>query len=342
MERKNDPILEIRNLSIDFKTPRGNLRAVDHVSFDVYRGEIIGLIGESGSGKTTIVSGILRSVRAPGRIAEGEIIYHKKDGTTVDLLKLTDEEFNKYRWTNLTTVFQAAQNVLNPTLRIIDHFVETAIAHDSGMKKDEIVERARELLKKVRLEERVLNSYPHQLSGGMKQRVVIALSLLLDPEILFLDEPTTALDVITQWYIIDILRKIHDESGVTMMFCTHDVSIIGSVVDRIGVMYSGQLVEIGDVGDVFLKSTHPYSYGLMKAVPSLHDDISNRRAIPGYPPNLLELSEGCRFAPRCFLKEEGICDGLTGNLDELVSTGEHGQRSLCCKWKEVKTRGTND
>lgn len=343
MEIKKEPILEIRHLSIDFRTNSGKaLRAVDNVSMTVRRGEIVGVIGESGSGKTTLASGILQSIQAPGRIAEGEILYHKKDGTVIDLLGLAPEEFNRYRWVNITTVFQAAQNVLNPSLRIKEHFLETAEAHDTDMKKEEVLERTKELFRKVRLEERVLESYPHQLSGGMKQRVIIALSLLLSPELLILDEPTTALDVITQWYILDILRKIHDESGITMMFCTHDVSIIGSVVDRIGVMYSGQLVEYGKVEDVFLRPSHPYAYGLMKAVPSLHDDISKRTAIPGYPPNLLELPEGCRFGPRCFLQMKGLCDGKTGNLQELVGVGENEQYSLCCKWKEVKKHATVD
>lgn len=337
MDKKKEPIIEIRHLSIDFKTPRGDLRAVDNVSMTIYRGEIIGIIGESGSGKTTLASGILRSVRSPGRIAEGEIIYYDKEGNGIDLLKLNDKEFNKYRWTSITTVFQAAQNVLNPTLRIRDHFIETAEAHDSKMTKAQILDRAKELFRTVRLEERILDNYPHQLSGGMKQRVVIALSLLLSPEILILDEPTTALDVITQWYIIDILRKIHDERDITMMFCTHDVSIIGSIVDRIGVMYAGQMVELGDVRDVFRNSAHPYSYGLMRAVPSLWDDLSKRRAIPGYPPNLLELQEGCRFAPRCFLKGEGKCDGIEGNLSELTDTANEGQCSLCHLWKEVQS-----
>lgn len=343
MENRDKPILEIRHLNIDFKLNDGRLlRAVDDLSMVVRRGEIVGLIGESGSGKTTLASGILRSIQAPGRIAGGEIIYHTADGRQADLLSLTEKEYNQYRWANITTVFQAAQNVLNPTLKIREHFLETAEAHDAEMKKEEILLRTKELFRKVRLEERVLESYPHQLSGGMKQRVVIALSLLLQPEILILDEPTTALDVITQWYIIDILRKIHDESGITMIFCTHDVSIIGSVVDRIGVMYAGQLVEYGKVEDVFLRSAHPYSYGLMKAVPSLWDDISKRAAIPGYPPNLLNPIEGCRFAPRCFYQIEGKCDGKKDNLTALTAADGEDQYTLCCKWKEVKARVGSD
>lgn len=331
-----EPIIEVRNLSIDFKTNSGMLRAVDNVSMNVGRGEIVGIIGESGSGKTTLSSGILQTIRAPGRIAEGEIIYHRKDGSQVDLLKLTEKEFNQYRWSDITTVFQAAQNVLNPTLRIRDHFVETAAAHDSQMSKEDVLKKAAELFSKVRLEERILDSYPHQLSGGMKQRVIIALSLLLSPELLILDEPTTALDVITQWYILDILRKIHEESGITMIFCTHDVSIIGSVVDRIAVMYAGQIVEYGRVEDVFLSSAHPYSKGLIKAVPSLRDDITKRAAIPGYPPNLLELEPGCRFGPRCYLKAAGVCDGIEGNLDHLQELGDTEQYTLCSHWKKVK------
>lgn len=176
----------------------------------------------------------------------------------------------------------------------------------------------------------------------MKQRVIIALSLLLEPELLILDEPTTALDVITQWYILDILRKIHEERGITMIFCTHDVSIIGSVVDRIAVMYAGQIVEYGRVEDVFLSPAHPYSCGLIRAVPSLRDDLSKRAAIPGYPPNLLELQPGCRFAPRCYLREQGVCDGIKGNLSNLEVLGASEQYTLCAQWRKVKEHDTVD
>ncbi len=176
----------------------------------------------------------------------------------------------------------------------------------------------------------------------MKQRVIIALSLLLNPELLILDEPTTALDVITQWYILDILRKIHEESGITMVFCTHDVAIIGSIVDRIAVMYAGEIVEYGKLEDVFLRPSHPYSRGLIHAVPSLRDDISKREAIPGYPPNLLKLEPGCRFAPRCFLKEQGKCDGIAGCADGLIELGDTQQYTLCKYWKEVKALASTD
>lgn len=332
-----EPILEVKNLCIDFKTNRGMIRACDDVSVNFYRGDIIGIIGESGSGKSTLASGILKTIRAPGKIASGEILYHTKRGETIDLLKLSDRDYAKHRWTNITTVFQAAQNVLNPTLKIKEHFIETAMAHNAEHKltKKQILDKAAQLLKQVRLEERILNSYPHQLSGGMKQRTIIALSLLLEPDIIILDEPTTALDVITQWYIIDILRKIHEETGITMIFMTHDVSIIGSVVDRIGVMYCGQLVEYGKVEDVFLRPSHPYTYGLMNAVPSLKDDITHRKAIKGYPPNLAELPNGCRFGPRCFLCSDGTCNSETIKGNSLTDVGNE-QLTLCPYWKKVK------
>lgn len=334
MSDKMQPILEIRNLCIDFKTNNGPLRACDSVSMTIYRGDIVGLIGESGSGKSTMASGILKTIKAPGKIAEGEIIYHTKDGKQVDLLKLSEAEYAKHRWTNITTVFQAAQNVLNPSLKIKEHFLETAWAHHTDMTDAQIIEKAKSLLADVRLEERVLDCYPHQLSGGMKQRTIIALSLLLEPDVLILDEPTTALDVITQWYIISILKKLHEKMGLTMIFLTHDVSIIGSIVDRIGVMYAGQLVEYGKVQDVFFHPTHPYTYGLMHAIPSLKDDVSKRRAIPGYPPNLLQLPNICRFKPRCQLALEGHCEGIKEKTDCMYDAKDQ-QLSRCYMWEKV-------
>ncbi|HBM81086.1 MAG: ABC transporter ATP-binding protein [Clostridiales bacterium] len=328
------PIIEVKNLSIDFKVKNGILRACDKISITINDGEILGIIGESGSGKSTFASGILNLVANPGVISEGQIIYHTKDGESVDLLSLSQREYSKYRWTHLASVFQAAQNALNPVLTIKDHFLETAWAHDSKIKREEVISKAKKIMKQVRLEERVLDYYPHQLSGGMKQRAIIALSLLLDPEILILDEPTTALDVITQWYIIDILRKIHNESGITMIFLTHDVSIIGSIVDRIGVMYAGQVVECGDVEDVFKNPSHPYTYGLMHAVPSLHDDISKRKAISGYPPDLLNLPDRCRFSERCMFYISGRCQGDKERTDKLYPVKE-GWYSRCYLWREV-------
>lgn len=328
------PILKVKDVSVDFETKRGVLRAVDNISLDIYKGEILGIIGESGSGKSTLASAILNLVTSPGKISSGKIAYIGNDNSEVNLNDLESDELNKYRWTNLATVFQAAQNALNPVLKIKDHAIETVLAHEPKKSEEEIINKAKEVFKYVRLDEKVLDAYPHQLSGGMKQRTIIALSLLLDPEIIILDEPTTALDVITQWYIIDILRKIHEDLGVTMIFLTHDVSIIASVVDRIVVMYAGQIVEYGDVKDVFGKPSHPYTYGIINAIPSLFDEVSDRKAIPGGPPSLIGIGNHCRFADRCMFKESGKCRGENKDSNTLNIVKE-GQASRCNKWKEV-------
>jgi peptide/nickel transport system ATP-binding protein len=329
-----DAILEIKNLSVDFLLHDKKLRACDNVSLTVNRGEIVGIIGESGSGKSTLASGILNLIKPPGRIASGEVIYHPRDGKPVDLRQLGEAEFAKHRWTNLTSVFQAAQNVLNPSLRVKEHFLETARAHDPELKEAAILAKARELLSQVRLEDRVLDCYPHQLSGGMKQRTIIALSLILNPDIIILDEPTTALDVITQWYIIEILKKIQREYGLTMIFLTHDVSIIGSVVDRLGVMYAGELVEYGPVLEMFKRPTHPYTSGLMNAIPSLRDDVTLRKAIPGHPPDLSQLPDACRFAPRCFAHANKLCDGNREQTERLYNSRPE-QFTRCYSWEKV-------
>lgn len=329
-----EPILEVKHLTVEFKLHDRTIRAVDDVSLTVNRGEIVGIIGESGSGKTTLVSGILNLVQSPGRITSGQVIYHPRGGKPVDLRTLTPEAFSRYRWTHLTSVFQAAQNVLNPTLRVKEHFLETAWAHDPKAREEDVFAKARDLLSQVRLEERVLECYPHQLSGGMKQRTIIALSLILDPDILFLDEPTTALDVITQWYILEILKRIQRDHGLTMVFCTHDVSIIGSVVDRLGVMYAGELVEYGPVLTMFQEPTHPYTAGLMTAIPSLRDDVTKRKAIPGNPPDLANLPEACRFAPRCFAHAQGLCEGDRARTRQLYPS-HPDQYTRCYSWEKV-------
>lgn len=334
----SDVILEVKNLTVEFVMHDRKLRACDNVSLTINRGETIGIIGESGSGKTTLTSGILNLIKAPGRIASGEVIYHTREGKAVDLLKQSEEEFAKHRWTNLTSVFQAAQNVMNPSLKVKEHFIETAHAHEPALKEEEILAKARRLLSQVRLDgDRVLECYPHQLSGGMKQRTIIALSLILNPDIVFLDEPTTALDVITQWYIIEILKQIQQEYGLTMVFSTHDVSVIGSVVDRLAVMYAGELVEYGKVADLFKRPTHPYTAGLMNAIPSLRDDVSKRKAIPGHPPDLSNLPDACRFAARCFAHAAGLCEGNREETTRLYkSRGD--QVTRCYSWEKVFTQ----
>ena len=323
-----DPILQAQDITVDFKLPSRTLRAVDHVSLDVQRGEILGVVGESGSGKSTLASAMLNIVSAPGVISSGQILFKGQN-----VLSFSEEELREFRWRDVAMVFQAAQNSLNPVLKIKAQVLDTAEAH-GNQSQDVVLKKARELLRYVRLEpDQVLDSYPHQLSGGMKQRTIMALSLLLDPEILILDEPTTALDVITQAYVMNIFKRAHIDLEITMVFLTHDVSIMAKIADRIAVMYAGQVVELGTVDDIFYRPIHAYTKGLINAAPSLTDDVSKRRAIPGSPPDLTNLPEGCRFAPRCRFVEEGACTGeLKGELVEV----EHGHYTTCFEWKKVR------
>ncbi len=290
----SEVILDIRNLTVVYLTFRGLLKAVNNVSLKVRRGEILGIVGESGSGKSTLALAILRLLPKMARITGGEIIYNRED-----LVKLPEEKMRNIRWRKISYVPQAALNALNPTLKIIDHFYETARAHGVSDKKW-VVERAVYTMKMLNLDpHRVLFSYPHELSGGMKQRVLIALSLLLKPEILILDEPTTALDVLTQRFILDLLKEIHRETGITIIFITHDIATIADIADDVAVMYAGKIMEVGDVFTVFKKPYHPYTKALIKSIPSLIGDINEMKSIPGTLPDLVNPPPGCLFHSRC-------------------------------------------
>ncbi|HTG68366.1 MAG TPA: ABC transporter ATP-binding protein [Candidatus Udaeobacter sp.] len=287
-------LIEIRDLSIEFKLRSGTIRAVDHVSLDIPRGQVTALVGESGSGKSTLASAILNIVSAPGTIKNGSIFINGQD-----MLRYNANRLRQHRWADVSMVFQAAQNALNPVMRIGDQMIETVLAHQK-MSKEEINKKASQLLDYVRLEpDRILKAYPHELSGGMKQRVMIAFSLLLDPQLVILDEPTTALDVITQDYIFDILLKVHKEMNITMLLLSHDISVVARVADRIGVMYAGKIVEVGETFEMFENAKHPYTAGLIQAAPSILDDVNDNRSIKGSSPNLLNLPPGCAFHPRC-------------------------------------------
>jgi len=289
-----DPILEVRNLHVVYRSPRGYVRAVDGVSMTVLDGEVLGIVGESGSGKTTLALTILRILPSNAKIVSGSILFRGSDLVSMDENALRD-----YRWKRISMVPQAALNALNPTMKILDHVLETAQAHGIRDRKY-VIERISELLQMLRLEpERVLRSYPHELSGGMKQRVLIALALFLDPELIILDEPTTALDVLTQRFILDLLKDLHRKTGKTMIFITHDIAIIADVADRVGVMYAGKMVEIGDVYTIFRDPKHPYTKALIKSIPSLVGSVEDMKPIPGFPPDLINPPPGCRFHPRC-------------------------------------------
>jgi len=317
-------LISIRNLRVAYISLRGYVRAVDKVNLDIYKGEVLGVVGESGSGKSTMAYTVLRVLPPTARILEGSITYND-----MDILKIPEEEFRKIRWRKLSLIPQAALNALNPTLRIMDHFLETAKTH--GIRdKEQVISKASELLKLLRLEpERVLPSYPHELSGGMKQRVLIALAMLLDPELLILDEPTTALDVLTQRYILDLLKDVKAKLGITMVFITHDIAVIADIADRVAVMYAGKIFEVGDVYQVFKNPINPYTKALMESIPSLIGDVEEMKPIPGSPPDLVNPPPGCRFAPRCS-QAMSICKEKEPPMVEI----EPGHYTCC--WLYVK------
>lgn len=307
----NEAILQIRDLVVDYEVREGVLRSVDRVSLDVPMGGFMGLIGESGCGKTTIVEAILNVMPENGYIRQGQVIFAGKD-----ILRLPLEEQRRLRWEGIAMVFQAAQNSLNPVMRVWEQMADTVLAHRKAS-KGWIEERARKLLELVHLDpDRVLRSYPHELSGGMKQRVVIATSLLLDPEMLILDEPTTALDLISQAYLMETLFEIHRELGITMMLVTHDVANVARVADRVAVMYAAEIMEVGPVEDIFYHAFHPYTRGLINAIPSIVGDLSEKRPIPGLPPSLIDPPPGCRFHPRC-PHATGICQEMEPGMEEM-------------------------
>lgn len=317
-----DAILKIRDLCVDFFLPNGVLRAVNHVNFDLPAHQITGLVGESGSGKTTLTSAILRTVSHPGKITSGSILFEGKD-----IVPLSEKEIREYKWRDVAMVFQAAQNSLNPTMTIKEQFIETYLAHKKDMTTKEIIASADKLLRSVRLDsERVLKSYPHEMSGGMKQRVMIAFAQLLNPTILFLDEPTTALDVITQDYIFKILEAIHEERKTTMMLSTHDIAVVATICDYMAVMYGGNIVEMGNIYEMFEEPRHPYTKLLIKAAPSLVGEMQERTAIPGSPPDLMKKRKGCIFADRC-----PLCDEKCRRLEPETVTVSEGHTVACHK-----------
>lgn len=315
---KADSILTIEDMWVEYKTPFGWMQAVRGAELDIKRSESIALIGESGSGKSTLGFAILRMLVRSARVSKGRAMYTNREGTTVDLLTMPDKEFRKFRWSECAMTFQAAQNSLNPVMRVKDTFYETAKAHGKRDRKW-VKERTLSLLEQVQLDpRRVYDAFPHELSGGMRQRVSIALSLLLDPDLIILDEPTTALDIITQRAIIDVLRNLRKEYDFTMIFISHDLSLAAELADRVATMYAGEIVEYGPVRDVFYDPQHPYSVGLLNAVPPIQgEEFTELKAIPGSTPNLLQIPNGCPFHPRCPYATE-IC---TTNNPPLVEKG---------------------
>ena len=313
---ENKPLLEVRNLKTHFYTEDGVVRAVDGVNLDLYPGEVIGLVGESGCGKSVTSLSIMRLIVPPGKVIEGQVLLNGKD-----LFKLTEREMINVRGNRISMIFQQPQTALNPVFKVKNQIAEVLNIHqDFGKQAGE--KRAVELLKMVGIPDpdRRADAYPHELSGGMAQRVMIAMALACVPEILIADEPTTALDVTIQAQILDLMRELREKMGTSVILITHDLGVISEMAERVAVMYAGEIVEQAEVTTLFDQPLHPYTQGLIGSIPVL-GKLKNRLAvIPGSVPNLVNLPPGCRFAPRCAAREKfglKICSESKPNLVEI-------------------------
>ena len=288
-----DAVLKIRDLHVSYYTDAGRAHALDGVSFDLHAGEKLGLVGESGSGKSTMALAMMNMIKPPGRIEGGQVIV---DGT--DLMSLTPEQILKARLSKITYIPQGAMNSLNPVMKIGSQMVDAIKAHEPATSKDEMVERSKKALESVDLDRGVFSMYAHELSGGMKQRVCIAIGILLRPKVIVADEPTSALDVVTQRQVMETLDRIREELGCAVILIGHDMGLMAQFVDKVAVLYAGQIMELSTVPEMFTAPLHPYADALINSLPNL-ENKGVFKGIPGLAPALLRLPTGCTFHPRC-------------------------------------------
>ena len=287
-------ILEIQNLHVHFPIHIGTVRAVENVTLDLNQGEVMGLVGESGCGKSTLGFSILKLLRPPGIIAEGQIRYHGDN-----IVKMSERELLGIRGKRIAMIFQDPLTSLNPLFRIEDQFVETIQTHENGVSKKEALERAGDMLKRLGIAPDRLHEYPHQMSGGMRQRIMIGIALVLNPDFLIADEPTTALDVIVEAQFLDLLNELRQQFNLTILLISHNIGIVAQMADRVTVMYGGRLAETGSVEAVFADPKHPYTQGLLTSIPNIKLDQPELHTMPGAPPDLVDPPCGCVFHPRC-------------------------------------------
>jgi peptide/nickel transport system ATP-binding protein/peptide/nickel transport system permease protein len=293
------PVLALRRLSVEYGGSPVPVRAVNDVSLTLRRGEVLGIAGESGSGKSTLARAVTRLLRPPAGITGGEMIYTSRSGRQIDITGLSDAELRKFRWEEISIVFQSAMNALNPVLTLGAQLDDVLQAHRPQMKKVERAARTRELLQLVGISPDRAGAYPHELSGGMRQRAMIAMGLALDPEIIVMDEPTTALDVVIQRQVIETIGRLKDQLGFSVIFITHDLSLLIELCDTIAIMYAGQIVELAPAEQLYRDPQHPYSQGLLGSFPTLTGPRRTLTGVPGYPPDLRRRPPGCQFQPRC-------------------------------------------
>ena len=321
----SEPVLQIRNLDVNYGLGDEGVHAVRDVSLTLHRGEVLGLAGESGSGKSTLAYGMLRLLPPPGVITGGQVLYHPRDGEPVDLMRLSTAKLRRFRWSEVSIVFQGAMNSLNPVHTIATQLCDAIAAHEPRTSRAAQRARAKDLLRLVGINADRLTSYPHQLSGGMRQRVMIAMALALEPRVVVMDEPTTALDVVMQRQILAQLVELRERIGFSVLFITHDLSLLVEFSDRIAIMYGGRIVESAPARELYRESLHPYSDGLLHSFPALRGPRRELTGIPGSPPDLRAMPTGCAFHPRCPKKFEPCADRTPA-----LTTRPDGAREVAC------------
>ncbi len=325
-------LLDVRNLKTYFYTEDGVVKAVDGVDFYVKPGEVLGLVGESGCGKSVTSLSIMRLISQPGKIVEGQILFEGKD-----LVQASEDEMIQVRGNRISMIFQQPQTALNPVFKVGDQIAEVLSIHQ-GMSKEAGLARAIELLQMVGIPEpdRRAEAYPHELSGGMAQRVMIAMGLACVPNLLIADEPTTALDVTIQAQILDLMRNLRENIGTAIILITHDLGVVSEMCERVAVMYAGQIVEQADVQTIFARPLHPYTQGLIGSIPVLGKLKDRLEVIPGSVPNLVNLPPGCRFAPRCRAREQYQLAVCTAQSPELMQVDGNGHKVRCWLYQDAE------
>jgi len=311
-------LLQVKDLKMEYRTRKGVVRAVEGVSFEVLPGEFLGLAGESGCGKTTSALSIVRLLPENATIIGGQILFEDKD-----ILRMSEEELRSVRWKKISIIFQGSMNALNPVKTVGDQITE-AIRQHEDVPKAEAEEKVARLLEMVGIDPERIKSYPHELSGGMRQRVMIAMSLACNPKLVIADEPVTALDVMIQAQILELIKSLKEELGLSIILITHDIAVIAEVCNRVAIMYAGKLVECADVLSIFKEPMHPYTAKLISAVPKLRGGSGTLESIPGNPPDLANPPAGCRFSPRCHVAKD-ICT----REDPLLREVKKGHYAAC-------------
>jgi peptide/nickel transport system ATP-binding protein len=321
-----DPVLEVKRLNVDYGVGDDAVHAVSDVSLTLHQGEVLGLAGESGSGKSTLAYGLTRLLPPPGVVRSGSVIYHPVGGQPVDIMTLSPAKLRAFRWAETSIVFQGAMNSLNPVHKVATQLEDAVKAHEPGTSATSRRRRAVELLRLVGIPVDRLDSYPHQLSGGMRQRVMIGMALALEPKIVVMDEPTTALDVVMQRQILSQICELQEQLGFAVLFITHDLSLLVEFSDRIAIMYGGRIVEQAPAGELYHDSLHPYSDGLLHSFPALRGPRRELSGIPGSPPDLRAMPTGCSFHPRC----PHAFEPCSVRTPLLVAPGTRADRTVAC------------